>query len=166
MQKFCNKGQVVWTIRRWLLIREKQISQVEEFSPFLYMGSCKSLMAAAAAKSLQSCPTLCDPHSRQPSRLPCPWDSPGKNTGAGCHYLLQCMEVKVKSLRPVRLLATSWTASYQTPPSMGFSRPEYWSGLPLPSPVPFSTGPHSVIPLYHDPSVLGGPTWHGLVSLS
>ena len=41
--------------------------------------------AAAAAKSLQSCPTLCDPIRRQPRRLPRPWDSPGKNTGVGCH---------------------------------------------------------------------------------
>ena len=42
--------------------------------------------------------------------------------------------MKVKSLSPVQLLATSWTAAYQAPPSMGFSRPEYWSGVPLPSP--------------------------------
>ena len=48
---------------------------------------------AAAAKSLQLCPTL-RPHRRQPTRLPCPWDSPGKNTGVGCHFLLQCMKVK------------------------------------------------------------------------
>ena len=48
--------------------------------------------AAAAAKSLQSCPTLCDP-----IRLPRPWDSPGKNTGVGCHFLLQCMKVKSQS---------------------------------------------------------------------
>ena len=48
---------------------------------------------AAAAKSLQSCPTL-RPQRRQPTRLPCPWDSPGKNTGVGCHFLLQCMKVK------------------------------------------------------------------------
>ena len=48
---------------------------------------------AAAAKSLQSCPTL-RPHRRQPTRLPRPWDSPGKNTGVGCHFLLQCMKVK------------------------------------------------------------------------
>jgi len=53
--------------------------------------------AAAAAKSLQSCPTLCDPHRRQPTRLPRPWDSPGKNTGVGCHFLLQCMKVKSES---------------------------------------------------------------------
>ena len=52
---------------------------------------------AAAAESLQSCPTLCDPHRWQPTRLPRPWDSPGKNTGVGCHFLLQCMEVKSES---------------------------------------------------------------------
>ena len=37
------------------------------------------------------------PHRRQPTRLPCPWDSPGKNTGVGCHFLLQCMKVKIES---------------------------------------------------------------------
>ena len=52
--------------------------------------------AAAAAKSLQSCPTL-RPHGQQPIRLPCPWVSPGKNTGVGCHFLLQCMKVKSQS---------------------------------------------------------------------
>ena len=45
----------------------------------------------------QSCPTLCDPIDRGPTRLLCPWDSPGKNTGAGCHFLLQCMKVKSES---------------------------------------------------------------------
>ena len=137
---------------------------------------------AAAAKSLQSCPTLCDlidgsppgpavpgilqartlewvaissslpplpcccccyvasvvsdsvrPHRRQPTRLRHPWDSPGKNTGVACHCLLQGMKVKVKSPSRVRLLAMPWTAAYQAPPSMGFSRQEYWSGVPLPS---------------------------------
>ena len=181
------------------------------------------------------------PHRRQPTRLPCPWDSPGKNTGVGCHFLLQCMKVKVhlpmlwtlgwedplekavtihssilareiswtekpgglqsmglkksqiwvstkqqqyvyaaakslqlcptlwdpiynsppgspvpgilqagilewvaisfsnawqwkvkvKSLSHVQPSATPWTAAYQAPPPMGFSRQEYWSGLPL-----------------------------------
>src|SRR5574340_65442 len=52
--------------------------------------------AAATAKSLQSCPTL-RPHRRQPTRLPHPWDSPGKNTGVGCHFLLQCVKVKSES---------------------------------------------------------------------
>ena len=126
------------------------------------------------------------PHRRQPTRLPHPWDSPGKNTGVGCHFLLQCMKVKsqsesevgqscltlsdpmdcslpgssihgifqarvlewgaiafsnawkwkvkVKLLSRVRPLATSWIAAYQAPPSMGFSRQEYCSGLLLLSP--------------------------------
>ena len=52
--------------------------------------------AAAAAKSLQSCPIL-RPQRRQPTRLPHLWDSPGKNTGVGCHFLLQCMKVKSQS---------------------------------------------------------------------
>ena len=79
---------------------------------------------------------LCETHRWLPTRLPRPWDSPGKNTGVGCHFLLQCMKVKgeseVTQSRP--LLATSWAAAYQAPPSMGFSRQEYWSGVPLPSP--------------------------------
>ena len=74
-------------------------------------------------------------HRRQPTRLRCPWDSPGKNTGVGCHFLLQCM--KVKSEREVAqsclILATPRTVGYQAPPSMEFSRQEYWRGVPLPS---------------------------------
>ena len=53
--------------------------------------------AAAAAKSLQSCPTV-RPHRWQPTRLPRPWDSPGKSTGVGCHFLLQYMKVKSESV--------------------------------------------------------------------
>ena len=71
------------------------------------------------------------PHRLQPTRLRRPWDSPGKNTGVGRHFLLQC--VKVRSLSHVWLLATPWTAAYQGLLSMGFSRQEYWSGFPLPS---------------------------------
>ena len=127
------------------------------------------------------------PHRRQPTRLPRPWDSPGKNTGVGCHFLLQrifptqglnlglphCRQMlycfshqaklfsnlcyslyikeqnkyKIKSqLGPllrlllllsrfsrVQLFTTPWTTAHQAPPSMGFSRQEYWSGVPLPS---------------------------------
>ena len=64
------------------------------------------------------------PHRRQPIRLLRPWDSPGKNTGVGCHLLLQCMKVKSESevAQSSRLLATAWTAAYQAPPSTGFSR--------------------------------------------
>ena len=136
------------------------------------------------------------PHRRQPTRLPCPWDSPGKNTGVGCHFLLQCMKVKRKSevaqscltlsdpmdcsppgssvhgifqarvlewdaiafsvyaiqknvisiftqssmlllsrFSCVHLCATPWTAAHQAPPSLGLSRQEHWSGLPVPSPM-------------------------------
>ena len=69
--------------------------------------------------------------------LPCPWDSPGKNTGVGYYLLLQCIKVKSESevAQSCPTPATPWTAAYQAPPSMGFSRQEYWSGVPLPSPV-------------------------------
>ena len=90
-----------------------------ESSPLDHQGS-----PAAAAESLQSRPTLCDPIDGSPPGSP--WDSPGKNTGVGCHFLLRCM--KVKSLSCVRLLATPWTAAHQAPPSLGFSRREHWSG--------------------------------------
>ena len=76
------------------------------------------------------------PHRRQPTRLPRPWDSPGKNNGVGCYFLLQCMKVKSESevAQSYPTLATPWTAAHQAPPSMGFSRRKYWSGAPLPSP--------------------------------
>ena len=77
------------------------------------------------------------PHRWQPTRLPHPWNSPGKNTGMGCHFLLQYMKVKSESevAQSCRPLPTPWTAAYQTPSSMGFSRQEYWNGVPLPSPM-------------------------------
>ena len=56
----------------------------------------KHTATAAAAKSLQSCPTLCDPIDGSPPGYP-PWDSPGKNTGVGCHFLLHCVKVKSES---------------------------------------------------------------------
>ena len=77
------------------------------------------------------------PHRQQPTRNPRPWDSPGKNTGVGCHFFPQCMKgkVKVKLLNCVRLCATPETAAHQAPLSLGFSRQEHWSGLPFPSPM-------------------------------
>ena len=73
---------------------------------------------------------------RQPTRLCCPWDSPGKNTREGCHFLLQCM--KVKSEREVAqscpTLSNPIDCSLPGSSLMGFSRQEYWSGVPLPSP--------------------------------
>ena len=98
------------------------------------------------------------PHRWQPTRLPHPCHSPDKNTGVGCHFPLQCMKVKVKSLSYVRHLATPQTAAYQAPPSMGFSRQECWSGLPLPSPLFYLEGPRST-PGPADP---GAPCWSRL----
>jgi len=92
--------------------------------------------AAAAAKSLQSCPTLCDPIDGSPLGSPVP--------GILQARILEWVaisfsnawrwKVKVKSLSPIRLWVTPWTAAYRAPPSMGFSRQEYWSGVPMPSP--------------------------------
>ena len=71
------------------------------------------------------------PHRQQPTRLPCPWDSPGKNTGVGCHFLLQCVKVKSES----EVAQSCPNCTFQASPSMAFSRQEYWSGVPLPSPM-------------------------------
>ena len=93
--------------------------------PKFYKCQCCCEVTSVVSNSVQ-------PHRQQPTRLPHPWDYPGKNTAVGCHFLLQCM--KVKSLSRVRLLATPWTAAHQAPPSTGVPRQEYWSGVPLPSP--------------------------------
>ena len=101
-----------------------------------WLKSHSELADAATAKSLQSCPTLCDPIDGSPP-------------GPAISGILQARtlewvaisfsnawkwKVKVNSLSSVRLLVTPWIAAYQAPLSMGFSRQEYWSGLPLPSP--------------------------------
>ena len=95
-----------------------------------------SLAAAAAAKSLQSCPTLCDPIDSSPPGSPVPGILKARTLEwvAISFSSAWKWKVKVKSLSCVRLVATPWTAAYQAPPSMGFFRQEYWSGLPLPSP--------------------------------
>ena len=91
--------------------------------------------AAAATKSLQLCPTLYDPIDGSPPGSPVPGILQARTLEwvAISFSNVWKWEVKVKSLSRVRLLATPWTAAYQAPPSMGFSRQEYWSGLPLPS---------------------------------
>ena len=92
--------------------------------------------AAAAAKSLQSCPTLCDPRDGSPpgSAIPGILQARTLEWVAISFSYAWKWKVKGKSLSRVLLLATPWTAAYQAPPSMGFSRQEYWSGVPLPSP--------------------------------
>ena len=91
---------------------------------------------AAAAKSLQSCPTLCDPRDGSPSGSPIPGILQARTLEWVAISFSNAWKwkVKVKSLSHVRLLATPWTAAYQAPLSLGFSRQEYWSGVPLPSP--------------------------------
>ena len=91
------------------------LEAVKSHWTFPILSCFTTAAAAAAAKSLQLCPTLCDPIG-QPTRLPCPWDSPGKNAGVGCHFLPQRM--KVKSLSGVRPSVTPLTAAHQAPPSM------------------------------------------------
>ena len=89
--------------------------------------------AAAAAKSLQSCPTLCDPIDGSPpgSLIPGILQARTLEWVAISFSNAWKWKVKVKSLSRVRLLETPWTAAYQAPLSLGFSRQEYWSGLPL-----------------------------------
>ena len=91
--------------------------------------------AAAAAKSLQSCSTLCDPIDSSPpgSSVPGILQARTLEWVAISFSNAWKWKVKAKSLSRVQLLATPWTAAYQAPPSMGFSRQEYWSGVPLPS---------------------------------
>ena len=93
-------------------------------------------VAAPAAKSLQSCPTLCDPIDISPPGFPVPGILQARTLEWVAISFSNAWKwkLKVKSLSRVWLLATPWTTAYQAPPSMGFSRQKYWSGVPLPSP--------------------------------
>ena len=93
--------------------------------------------AAAAAKSLQSCPTLCDPRDGSPPGSPVPGILQARTLEWVAISFSNAWKwkVKMKSLSHNRLLATPWTAAYQAPLSMGVFRQEYWGGVPLPSPV-------------------------------
>ena len=96
----------------------------------------QTTLAAAAAKSLQSCPTLCDPIDDSPPGSPVPGILQARTLEWVAISFSNAWrgKVKVKLLSHVRLFATPWSATYQAPPSMGFSRQENWSGVPLPSP--------------------------------
>ena len=100
-------------------------------------GLSSMLAAAAPAKSLQLCPTLCDPRDGSPPGSPIPGILQARTLEwvAISFSNARKSKVKGKSLSCVRLFMTPWTAAYQAPPSMGFSRQEYWSGMPLPSPL-------------------------------
>ena len=94
------------------------------------------LMPAAAAKSLQSCLTLCDPMDGSPPGSPVPGILQARTLEWVAISFSNAWKWKVKgkSLSHVWLFVTPWTAAYQAPLSMGFSRQEYWSAVPLPSP--------------------------------
>ena len=106
------------------------------FTKYRNITIYKANTAAAAAKSLQSCLTLCDPRDSSPSGSPVPGILQARTLQwvAISFSSAWKWKVKVKSLSRVRLLATPWIAAHQAPPSMGFSRQKYWSGVPLPSP--------------------------------
>ena len=93
--------------------------------------------AAAAAKSLQSCPTLCDPIGCSPPGSPVPGILQARIVERVAISFSNAWKwkVKVKSLSRVWLFVTPWTAAFQAPPFMGFSRQEYWSGVPSLSPI-------------------------------
>ena len=95
-----------------------------------------AISISMSAKSLQSCPTLGNPIDGSPPGSPVPGILQARTLEWVAISFSNAWKwkVKVKSLSRVRLLAIPWTAAHQAPPSMGFSRQEYWSGVPLPSP--------------------------------
>ena len=114
----------------------QKYSHTLSFTYCLWLLSC-IYRVAAAAKSLQSCPTLCDPIDSSPPGSPVlgilqartqEWVATSSSNAWK-------WKVTVKSLSCIWFIETPWTAAYQAPPSMGFSRQEYWSGVPLPSPL-------------------------------
>ena len=118
-----------------LLLPPSIFPSIRVFSNYL-VAYTKPKPAAAAAKLLQSCPTLCNPIDGSPPGSPVLGILQARTlewVAISCSNAWR-WKVKGKSLSHVQLLATPWTAAYQPAPSMGFSRQEYWSGVPLPSP--------------------------------
>ena len=117
------------------------LMKVKEWKSWLKTQHSKMKILAsspiAAAKSLESCLTLCDPIDGRPPGSPIPGILQARTLeGAAISFSNAWnWKVKVKSLSRVQLFTTPWTAACQAPPSMGFSRQEYWNGLPLPSPL-------------------------------
>ena len=121
---------------------EAQFPYIKWFSPvnavilpISVFSSPKIQPAAAAAKSLQSCPTLCDPIDGSPPGSPIPGILQARTLEWAAISFSNAWKWKVKgkSLSRVRLFATPWTAAYQAPPSTGFTRQEYWNGVPSPN---------------------------------
>ena len=121
--------------RTGILICLNPVPAVYAFIPWKKEISFFFSFPAAAAKLLQSCPTLCNPRDGSLPGSPVPGILQAKTLEWVAISFSKAWKwkVKMKSLSRVRLLATPWTAAHQAPPSMGFSRLEYWSGVPLPS---------------------------------
>ena len=129
----CNK----WKWDKWAKIS----NLFQYFLGFCYIGGAKSCnvfygMVKTAAKSLQSCPTLCNPIDGSPPGFPVPGILQARTLEWVAISFSNAwkLKVKVKSFSRIQPSATPWTAAYQAPLSTGFSRQEYWSGVPLPSP--------------------------------
>ena len=118
-----------------LVIVNSAVMNIGEHVSFWVIVFSRHAAAATAAKSLQSCPTLYNPIDGSPlgSSIPGILQARILEWVAISFSNAWKWKVKVKSLSRARLLVTPWTAVYQAPPSMGFSRQENWSGLPLPS---------------------------------
>ena len=136
------KCVVVWTVfGTALLLDWKEPCDILTIIPYDFfwkhhfnIGGCAA--AAAAAKSLQSCPTVCNPRDSSPPGSPVPEILQARTLDQVAISFSNAWKwnVKVKSLSRVWLFVTPWTAAHQAPPSIAFSRQEYWSGVPLPSP--------------------------------
>ena len=136
---FCFGWHVkeIWSLAHIFLEKENIFLAFSDNCGYFPLILLYNLTIAAAAKSLQLCPTLCDPIDGSPPGSPVPGILQARTLESGAISFSNAgkWKVKVNSLSRVQLLATPWTAAYQAPPSIGFSRQEYWSGVPLPSPT-------------------------------
>ena len=126
-------------ILKWVAMLSSRGSSWPRDQTCITRVSCISdrFFTIAAAKSLQSCPTLCDPIDGSPPGFPVPGILQARTLEWVAFSFSNAWKwkVKVKSLSRIRPSVTPWTAAHQAPPSMGFSRQEYWSGVPSPSPL-------------------------------
>ena len=125
------KSRGIFEARIWMArVTNEPLSRVQALAYIWHA-------AAADAKSLQSCPTLCNPIDRSPPDSPIPGILQARTLEWVAISFSNAWKwkVKVKSLSCVWLLGTPWTAAHQAPPSMGFSGQQYWTGVPLPSPM-------------------------------
>ena len=130
---FCLQYAILSLVCRWILGSKWYLGSLFKL---VFNKLWLNKFPAAAAKLLQLCLTLCDPIDSSPPGSPVPGILQARTLEWVVISLSNARKwkVKVKSLSRVGFLATPWSAAYQAPPSMGFSRQEYWRGVPLPSP--------------------------------